>query len=209
MKKINTFWNWFQNNNQRIKNSCNESPEQQKEILFWLGKNLSYYCRELDFIIIFPKSIATPFEFIITANGNKEYFQQLIELVDKAPQLRTWKFTAFLIPTEQINTVIEELEKPYIIRENTLKAKNLNFVALDHDHETQKYEIRIYLKNYNLLCNTKTLSQVIYIILQNQLTQESFSQNSSFVQLAQLPDLAQNGIKLQELQFYLDSFKIV
>ena len=208
MKKINTFWNWFQDNNQRIKNSCNESPEQQKEILFWLGKNLSYYCRELDFIIVFPKKENSKNEFIITANGNKEFFQQVILLIDNAPRLRTWKFTAFLLPTEQINKGIEELEKPYIIRENTLKAKNLNFIALDHDHETHKFEIQIYLKNYILLCNTKTLSQVICIILQNQMTQESLFQNSTFVQLAQLPDIAQNGIKLQEFQYYLDSFKI-
>ena len=208
MKKINTFWNWFQDNNQRIKNSCNESPKQQKEILFWLGKNLSYYCREIDFIIVFPKKENSKTEFIVTANGNSDYFQQVTFLIDNAPRLRTWKFTAFLMPTEQINKVIEELEKPYIIRENTLKAKNLNFTALDHDHETHKFEIQIYLKNYILLCNTKTLSQVICIILQNQMTQESLSQNSNFVQLAQLPDIAQNGIKLQDLQYYLDSFKI-
>ena len=209
MKKINTFWNWFQDNNQRIKNSCNESPEKQKEILFWLGKNLSYYCREIDFIIVFPKKENSKTEFIVTANGSSNYFQQVTLLIDNAPRLRTWKFTAFLMPTEQINKAIEKLEKPYIIRENTLKAKNLNFIALDHDHETHKFEIQIYLKNYNLLCNTKTLSQVICIILQNQMTQESLSQNSNFVQLAQLPDIAQNGIKLQDLQYYLDSFKIV
>ena len=208
MKKINTFWNWFQDNNQRIKNLINETPENQKHIAFWINKNLSYCCREIDFIIVFPKKENSKAEFIITANGNSDYFQQVTLLIDNAPRLRTWKFTAFLMPTEQINKVIEELEKPYIIRENTLKAKNLNFIALDHDHETHKFEIQIYLKNYNLLCNTKTLSQVIYIILQNQMTQDSLSQNSSFVQLAQLPDIEQNGIKLHELQYYLDSFKI-
>ena len=208
MKKINTFWNWFQDNNQTIKNLINETPKNQKHIAFWINKNLSYYSRELDFIIVFPKDIACKFEFIITANGNSDYFQQVIHLIDNAPRLRTWKFTAFIQPTSLINKVIEELENPYIIRENTLKTKNLNFIALDHDHETHKFEIQIYLKNYNLLCNTKTLSQVICIILQNQMTQESLSQNSSFVQLAQLPDIEQNGIKLHELQYYLDSFKI-
>jgi hypothetical protein len=208
MKKINTFWNWFQDNNQRIKNSCNESPEKQKEILFWLGKNLSYYCREIDFIIIYPKKENSKVEFIVTANGSSNYFQQVALLIDNAPRLRTWKFTAFLMPREQINKVIEELERPYIIPEIILKAAKLHFSALDHDEETEKIEIWIYLKNYNLLCNTKTLSQVICIILQNQMTQESLSQNSNFVQLAQLPDIAQNGIKLQDLQYYLDSFKI-
>jgi hypothetical protein len=208
MKKINTFWNWFQDNNQTIKNLINETPENQKHILFWLSKNLSYYCREIDFIIVFPKKENSKTEFIITANGNSNYFQQVTLLIDNAPRLRTWKFIAFLMPREQINKVIEELEKPYIIRENTLKAKNLNFIALDHDHETHKFEIRVYLKNYNLLCSTKTLSQVIYIILQTQMTQESLSQNSTFVQLAQLPNIEHCQIKLQELQYYLDSFKI-
>jgi hypothetical protein len=40
------------------------------------------------------------------------------------------------------------------------------------------------------------------------MTQDSLSQNSSFIQLAQLPDIEQNGIKLQDLQYHLDSFKI-
>jgi predicted transcriptional regulator YdeE len=208
MKKINTFWNWFQDNNQRIKNLINETPENQKHIAFWINKNLSYYCREIDFIIVFPKKENSKTEFIVTANGNSNYFQQVTLLIDNAPRLRTWNFTAFLIPREQINKVIEELEKPYIIRENTLKAAKLHFLALDHDEETQKFEIWIYLKNYNLLCSTKTLDQAIFIIVQNQLTQESLSKNSSFVQLAHLPDIVRNGIKLQDLQYYLDSFKI-
>ncbi|MBG6063364.1 putative transcriptional regulator YdeE [Flavobacterium sp. CG_9.1] len=208
MKKINTFWNWFQDNNQTIKNLINETPKNQKHIAFWINKNLNYYCREIDFIIVFPKKENSKAEFIITANGNSNYFQQVVLLIDNAPRLRTWKFTAFLMPTEQINKVIEELEKPYIIPEITLKAAKLHFLALDHDEETQKFEIWIYLKNYNLLCNTKTLSQVICIIIQDQMTQELLSQNSSFVQLAQLPDIEHSLIKLHELQYYLDFFKI-
>jgi hypothetical protein len=71
MKKINTFWNWFQDNHHTIKTIVNETPETQKYIIFWLGKNLSYYCREIDFIIVFPKKENSKTEFIITANGKK------------------------------------------------------------------------------------------------------------------------------------------
>jgi hypothetical protein len=208
MKKINTFWNWFQDNNQTIKKLINETPENQKHILFWLGKNLSYYCREIDFIIVFPKKENSTTEFIVTANGNSNYFQQVTLLIDNAPRLRTWKFTAFLIPTEQINKVIEELEKPYIIRENTLKARKLKFLALEHDVEIQKFDIMIYLKYYNLHCSTKTITQAIFIIIHDLLGEKTATKNRSFVQLPQLPDLEQNGIKLQDLQYYLDSFKI-
>jgi hypothetical protein len=208
MKKINTFWNWFQDNNQTIKKLIHETPQNQQYIIFWINKNLSYYCREIDFIIVYPKKENSKAEFIVTANGNSTYFQQVTALIDNAPRLRTWKFNTFLKPTEQIIQIIEELEKPYIIRENTLKAKNLYFISLDHDQETDKLEIHIYLKNYNILCNTKTLDQALSIIIIELLGEKTASKTISFVQLAQLEDLEQKLIKLYELQYYLDSYKI-
>jgi hypothetical protein len=208
MKKINTFWNWFQDNNQTIKKLIHETPQNQQYIIFWINKNLSYYCREIDFIIVYPKKENSKAEFIVTANGNSTYFQQVTALIDNAPRLRTWNFNTFLKPTEQIIQIIEELEKPYIICENTLKAKNLYFISLDHDQETDKLEIHIYLKNYNILCNTKTLDQALSIIIIELLGEKTASKKISFVQLAQLEDLEQKLIKLYELQYYLDSYKI-
>jgi hypothetical protein len=100
MRKINTFWNWFQDNNQTIKNLFNETPNNQKQICYWLNKQLGYYCKELDFMIVLPKKENQKAELIITAKGNPEYFSQVIKLIDKAPVLRYWKFTAFIQPTE-------------------------------------------------------------------------------------------------------------
>jgi hypothetical protein len=85
MRAINTFWNWFQDNNQTIQNLINETPKNQKHISFWINKNLSYYCKEIDFMIVFPKIGNTKSELIITANNNPEYFNQVIDLVDNAP----------------------------------------------------------------------------------------------------------------------------
>ena len=96
MKSINTFWNWFQDNNQTIKNLSNETTKSQKNICFWLNKHLGYYCKGLDFIIVFPKKENEKAELIITANGNPEYFNQVVELVNHAPLLKHWKFTAFI-----------------------------------------------------------------------------------------------------------------
>ena len=85
MRKINTFWNWFQDNNQTIKNLSNETSKNQKHICFWLNRHLGYYCKELDFIIVFPKKEKEKAELIITANGNPEYFNQVVELINQAP----------------------------------------------------------------------------------------------------------------------------
>ncbi|MFV8351750.1 hypothetical protein [Flavobacterium sp. XS2P14] len=152
MKKINTFWNWFQDNNKTIQNLINEIPKNQKHICFWINKNLSYYCKEIDFIIVFPKNGNTKSELIITANGNPEYFNQVIDLIDNAPQLKNWKFTAFIQPTERIDKIIDGFDEPYIFHEITLKASELKFKYLDFDENTNKWDIIIFLKNYTLQC---------------------------------------------------------
>ncbi len=158
MRAINTFWNWFQDNNQTIKNLINETPENQKHISFWINKNLSYYCKEIDFMIVFPKKNTDKTELIITANGNPEYFNQVINLVDNAPQLKTWKFTAFIQPTERIDEIMNGLDEPYIFHEITLKASELTFLPLEYHEITHKFDIVVFLKNYNLYCDTKTFT---------------------------------------------------
>jgi hypothetical protein len=199
MRKINTFWNWFQDNNQTIRNLINETPKNQKHISFWMNKNLGYYCKEIDFIIIFPKKNTDKTELIITANGNPHYFGLVINLVDKAPLLRKWKFTAFIQPTENINEIINGLHEPYIFKEISLKASDPKFLSLDYDEKTDKYDIIVFLKNYNLYCDTKTLKQAIFKIMQDLRVGSSLYQNISFVQLEQLPNSSEPVIELIHL----------
>jgi hypothetical protein len=205
MKKINTFWNWFQDNNQTIKNLINETPLNQKHISFWLRKNLGYYCREIDFMIVFPKNVNIKSELIISANGNPEYFEQVINLVDNSPQLKNWKFTAFIQPSERINEIINGLDEPYIFNEITLKASELKFLPLEYNEIMHKFDIVVFLKNYNLYCDTKTLQQAIFIIMQDIMGEKSLYQNINFVQLAQVPDNAEGLINLCDFQLFLDN----
>jgi hypothetical protein len=205
MKKINTFWNWFQDNHHTFKNIINETTENQKHFTFWINKNLNYYSRELDFIIVFPKNLTTKFEFIITANGNKNYFHELITLVENAPLLKSWKFTAFIQPTTEIDKMMRGLDEPYIFQDITLKISEIKFKPILYDENIKKVDIMIFLKNYNLLCDTKTLKQAIYVILQELLGEKVLSQKISLVQLAQMTNKEEDLIQLYELQWYLDA----
>lgn len=205
MRKINTFWNWFQDNNQTIKNLINETPKTQKHLYFWLNRHLGYYCKELDFLIIFPKKEKEKAELIITANGNPNFFSQVTELINKAPALRHWKFTAFIQPTENIDKIIEGLDEPYVFQEITIKTSEIKFLPLNYDEQTKKLDITVYLKNFKLYCNTKTWEQAIYIIIQNLLGEKSVYQNINFVQLAQMPNDHEELIHLYELQFFIDT----
>lgn len=214
MRKINTFWNWFQDNNQAIKSLINETPKNQKHITFWIKKNLGYYCKEIDFIIIFPKNNTAKTELIITANGNSEYFKQVVDLIDNAPQLRNWKFTAFLQSTEKINKIINGLDQPYIIQELTIKTNEAKFLPIDYNLKTNKIGTMIFLKNYNLYCDTKILDQAIFLIMQHQQVGSELYHNISFVQLShpsdherpkEIPNNIEELIELYELQLYIDT----
>ena len=207
MKSINTFWNWFQDNNQTIKNLINETPKNQKYIAFWINKNLSYYCKEIDFMIVFPKKENSKAEFIIIANGNPNYFNQVITLVDNAPVLKSWKFTAFIQPTAEIDKIINGLDEPYIFQDVVLKISDLKFKPLQYNENNEKMDIIIFLKNYNLFCDTKTVRQAIYIILQDLLGEKIVYQKISLVQLAQMPQKNEELIEFYELQHYLDTFR--
>lgn len=206
MKKINTFWNWFQDNNQTIKNLINETPKNQKHISFWINKNLNYYCKEIDFMIVFPKNGNTKSELIITANGNPEYFNQVIDLVHNAPQLKNWKFTAFIQPTEDIEKVMDGLDRPYVFQDITLKASELKFIAINYEENIQKLDIIIFFKYFNIHCNNKTLNQAIYIILQDLLGEKSLYQNINLIHLAQMPDNTEELVYLHDLQSFIDTF---
>jgi hypothetical protein len=221
MRAINTFWNWFQDNNKTIQNLINETPKNQKHISFWITKNLSYYCKEIDFILVFPNNNNNnnnnKTELIITANGNPEYFNQVIDLVDNAPQLKNWKFTAFIQPTERIDKIIDGFDEPYIFQDITLKASELKFIPLDYDKITKKIDIMVFLKNYYLYCDTKTLEQAVFIIRQDILGENSLFQNINLLQLAQpndterpkeMPDNETELIHLYDFQMFLDILNV-
>lgn len=205
MRKINTFWNWFQDNNQTIKNLIHQTPINQKQICYLLNKQLGYYCKELDFMIVLPKKENKKAELIITANGNPEYFNKVTDLINNAPKLKYWKFTAFIQPTKSIDKMMEGLDNPYVFQEITIKTSDIKFLPLDYDENSKKLDILIYLKNHNIHCNTKTWQQAIYIILQDLLGEKSLHQNINFVQLAKMPKSDEELIELYELQYYLDN----
>ena len=204
MRKINIFWNWFQDNNQTIKNLVHETPINQRQICYWLNKQLGYYSKDLDFMIVFPKNENHKTELIITANGNPKYFNQVIELINNDPVLKHWKFTAFIQPTTNIDEIIKGLDEPYIFQEITIKTSEIKFLPLNYNNKIKKLDIIIYLKNYKIHCNTTILQQAIYIILQDLLGEKALYQNINFVQLANLPNNRKELIELYELQYYID-----
>jgi hypothetical protein len=198
MRKINTFWNWFQDNNQTIKNGINETIEKQEHILFWINKHLGYYCKEIDFIIIFPNTTKDKTVFIITCNGNPEYFSQVIALIDNAPKLKTWKFTAVLLPS-----LADRRDIP-IFSDITLKSNVLKFLSLDYNENAKKVNIFIHLKRVKIICNTNTFNQLTLLISHDKLSNVIVFKNSTLIQLPQEPQENTESIQLYDLEILTD-----
>jgi len=207
MKKINAFWSWFTDNRHTIKNWIHETPKNRENIIYYIHKNLSYYCSEIDFMIVFPKKQGKQAEFIITSNGNPDYIRQAIDLIDNAPVLKNWKFTAFIKPTKAIEKATSHLNQPCMIQNIIVKSDDLKFLPLNQDATTPKQEMVINMKNNHVLCYNESLNQAIFIILQDLLGKNIPFQQFNLVQLAKLPDIAEeNLIHLCDLQLYIDSY---
>lgn len=204
MKNITLFWEWIQFNESTLLNLLNEKPKVQKMFLFWLDKHLHYYCENLECILLFPTKKYEPVQLIISANGNPEYFTQVITLVDNAPRMQHWKFTAFIQPTEDIDEMEAGLDKPYVFKDINLKASELKFMPFEYEG-SKKIDMIVYLKNYTVHCNNKNLLQLIYIIMQDIIGEKSLHENINFVELAQIQEIESiEVICLYDLQYYLD-----
>lgn len=215
MKKINNFWTWFQDNQLTIKNILNESLKNQESILYWIKQNLSYYCNDIDFILVFPNNNNnnnnnnnSSSKFIITANGNPEYFKQVIALVDSAPILKTWKFTAFITTNETIEKRLNILDQHYIIQDIKMKDDLSEYISINLENYAKKQTIHIHLKNYGVLCSNRTFKQAIFFILKEISGTTILYESISFVQLPQSSEQEIVIINLNEQQRYSDNFNI-
>lgn len=205
MKSITLFWDWFRFNEKTIANLRNEKPMVQKLFMYWLDKHLHYYCDGIDCIIMFPEKEKVKLKLVVSANGNPDYFNQVITLVNHGPRLNNWEFTAFIQPSHDIEELEAGLDKPYVFKDITIKASELKFMPFEYESE-KKIDMIVYLKDFTVHCNNKNLLQVVFIIMQDLLGEKSLYENINFVELAQLPEQEDNElIYLYDLQFYLDS----
>lgn len=204
MKNTIPFWSWFRDNNQKLLQLKTSSAPQQREVLYWLNKNLGYYCTELDCVIRFPNASNPIAELVITACGNPDYFLEVIDLVENAPYIPNWKITAFVKACQNRDQIFQGLDTPIIMRDISLKSSEIKFRPLYYDAISRKADIIIYIKNYTLYCNNKMLFRAVYYIMQNLFGEKSLYHNINFVQIAPLPENDNDLLHLYDFEGYLE-----
>ena len=110
-KKITTFWNYFQKNEQEILNSILLGINTE-EVLSLITKKLDYVSRRIGYIIKSPKTSNDKFIIIFTGNGYRKLFAKIIALESQAPAMKNFKAHAFIKPLEDATKYINGTDEP-------------------------------------------------------------------------------------------------
>jgi hypothetical protein len=95
MKKITTFWNYFQKNEQEIVQAILLGINTE-EVLSQITRKLNYVSKRLGYVIIAPKTLNDKYAIIITGNGYPKLVPTLIALENQAPALKYFTARAFI-----------------------------------------------------------------------------------------------------------------
>jgi hypothetical protein len=195
MSKTAIFWEWFKEYNTILLNLNNISEERKETLLDEVLEHLHHYCDQLYFEI--GSGPEKEQELIITADGNHQYFKNVEELIDSAPVIENWNFTAFLQPRElDYTSNFEDVE---------LKPLEIWFLPLDSKSKPKSIGLRICLSNYELVRESKWLKAAVYKIMDTVLGEKTFALDIDHIEINSLPEKPEDHgmMELRELSAFI------
>lgn len=203
MKKVTTFWNWFQDNEKLIYNAIKTGNNKQ---LIWLHLIRNYTYLSPDIILLMQTSITQQHKitFIFSAKGNKEQFPILIALEEQAPKLKYFVPQAFIKPMQYKTSNKNGNDLPYTFGQYQLKISSIYLSLINYNSNTKQLKIRLYIPNYNNLKKFSCLEKSIEILLCIILGEIDFRNHIEEMECTQLETTIPGLLNLIELPEYID-----
>jgi hypothetical protein len=195
MNKEKEFWNWFKENNAKyfFLNQVEDEEEKQRLLDLFL-KKLHQYSTGLYFLIGGHPDEEQ--DLIITAEGNKEFFSKVEELVKAAPKLKDWNIIAFKPPVEE----------GFIITHKGIEfdPNKMWFVSLENEEDLTSIGLKIYFEDFSN-DREKDFLMGAYLVLDNILGEKSSTLDIDYVEVHIVPtNRDEEGlIELTELPSYI------
>ncbi len=169
--------------------------EIKEKLLGNFSEELHKYCDKLYFEIGGNPEECR--ELIITAEGNKDYFKQVESLVNTAPKIDKWVFTAFIPPRD----IHFQLKYEGLI----LSPEEMWFMPLENKDNALAIGFNICLRNYELVHTHDFFESAMYKILDVLLGEKSAATDIDYIAFDQLPDNPEEEgmIELAELPDYI------
>ena len=194
MTREQQFWNWFRENEAKYFFLNQIMGEEVKEsLLDELLKQLHIYCNRLFFEV--GGQTGKKQDFIITAEGDIDFFDKVVLLVKHAPKLEYWNIIAFKPVME--NCIAECCNIK-------LDPKTMFFIPLSNKM-SKKIGLRIYIDDYNSIKKEDFLTTT-YLVLDNILGEETNALNIGYVDIEDLSSISKKEdlIELIKLPKYIE-----
>ena len=191
--KEQKLWNWFTKNQETYYNEI-ENLEIREKIFDELSKNLTKIHPDLVFEFS-PKNENGIRELTISAEGIKEIFPIVQNLIDKSPKLKNWKFNAFRqrIPGDEFE-----------IKYDTYKI-GYDDIFYRYSLENNELGIELNIRNFD---NSGEMKNAIYILLDGLLGEYDVTKSIDWIEWKDLNENEKDNLyKLVELRELVDSRK--
>lgn len=189
------FWKWFESNQHPYLFINNDNMLEREEIVNRFGEKLHEFHEGLFFLI--GGNPDGPQELIITAEGIKENFPKVEELVNAAPEIPGWKIIAFK----------PALDSSFGIRigEMEYSPENLWFIPLKHPDHPEYLGLHIGIPAFDEQLKDDYL-QIVFLILDNLLGEKKSAEEIQYIETVPLPALpSENGFyPLLELDAFIE-----
>jgi len=202
MKQIKTFWNWFQNNEEAVKNALILGINTE-EVVPQLEKKYKFISKKIGFLIDDSISKEDKYTIIFTAAGCPKLFPLLIALEEQAPTLKYFTPQAFIKPITDANPYKNGTDLPYVYKSCQIKISELQLALLDYNTETKQLKILVFLPNYHDIINNKDLEGNIDFIIMQIIGEITFRKHIKQIVLAPLQS-SSGLLSLIELPDYIE-----
>ena len=203
MKQIKTFWNWFQDNEEAIKNAFLLGINTE-EVFTHLLRNYNYISKRVGFLIYAPNINSDKCKIVFTAYGYRKLFPKIIALEDQVPQLQYFIPQAFIKPMQQVSKIKNGTDLPCSYENYEFKISELRLALIDYNIATKQLKIKLYIPNYNEIKQFEELESDLKFLVMEVIGEIAFRKHIKFIATEQLPNSINGLLPLIELPEYID-----
>ena len=193
IKNYSDFWNWFQNNEKTFFNVVKSHKDIEKGFFDKLSPKLAEL-KEGYFYLTGMYDDNTV-ELVLTADGNTKNIVFIEELVEKAPNINGWKFTA-LKPAMNIENVAIDMAG------YKFDSENLFFYSNDHADYPDEIDISV-IHNERTEENKQQIGNGTYIFLDNYLGELDFLNNIDNLKIISKHEAEKELVPIAKLKDFL------
>lgn len=183
------FWQWFQDHSEQLMLIDDMPPEASQKLLLELDKQLTQFSAGASFEIgdLTPQGRT----FLLTAEGDTDYFPDIQALYDSAPETDWWNIEAFR-PAKGAHT--------YIIYEGVrYDSRNYYFVPMENTENPEQIGIMVGVKHHNPKDENQLFG--IFTLIESMLGEYDCGTLLGFLDTTPLPNDPENSdfIPLEKL----------